>query len=295
MPQDEGPRASHLILQPFPLRVQVRLLRVTTPANATAKSPAAAVNRGRVSQALRRTSAHCSYIKLSEGGSPLRVRVAALLLLVAGVCLTGPVAADAPTAILVSDSAMVPVRAVFEWLNATVTYAGGRITAARGTDTVCLAVGSRQASVNGQAVVLPTSPMLRGGTTYVPLRFVAESMGAGVSYDAAVSRVVVTDGDRSLTIPVSVHISRVYLSTIRCSVCSQKHGNVQVVLGDGRNIELTSDGNASAPKLGFDGLTVGWLQGKHELVQDLAQYVVHELVIYRNGHVVRKIYGDRGA
>lgn len=130
----------------------------------------------------------------------MRTRAAAFLLLIVGcVC---PVAADAPAAVLVGDSAMVPMRAVFEWLNASVTYAGGRITAVRGEDSVSLTVGSRRASVNGRAFLLATSPTLRDGTTYVPLRFVAESMRAEVEYDKPGRKVVIRDAGRSLGIPI---------------------------------------------------------------------------------------------
>ncbi|WP_164763090.1 copper amine oxidase N-terminal domain-containing protein [Paenibacillus humicus] len=51
--------------------------------------------------------------------------------------------------------------------------------------------GSRTASVNGKPVPLDVSVVIRDGKTYVPVRFVSESMGAYVSYDSAKSRTVV--------------------------------------------------------------------------------------------------------
>ncbi|MCE5238828.1 copper amine oxidase N-terminal domain-containing protein [bacterium] len=114
------------------------------------------------------------------------------------ICLAIPAIPDSRAAFPVCDTAMVPMRAVFEGLGATVTYAGGRISAVRGTDTICLAVGSKEAWVNGRAVAQPTPPVLHDTITYVPLRFVAESLGAGVRYDGPNRRIVISDADRSL-------------------------------------------------------------------------------------------------
>ncbi len=51
--------------------------------------------------------------------------------------------------------------------------------------------GSRTASVNGKPVPLDVSVVIRNGKTYVPVRFVSESMGAYVAYDSAKSRTIV--------------------------------------------------------------------------------------------------------
>lgn len=128
-----------------------------------------------------------------------------LLLTAACLCQVGT--ADTPTAILVGDSAMVPMRAVFEWLNADIHYQSGRITAIRGTDTVSLAIGSRQATINGRPVTLAALPILRNGITYVPLRFVAESMGAGVEYDGARQRVTINRDGRTMILQIAARRS----------------------------------------------------------------------------------------
>ena len=48
-----------------------------------------------------------------------------------------------------------------------------------------LQIGSTQASVNGQRQYLDVAPFIVGATTYVPLRFIAQSLGANVGYDNA--------------------------------------------------------------------------------------------------------------
>src|ERR1700680_874750 len=73
----------------------------------------------------------------------------------------------------------VPLRGVFENMHATVVYTNGSIdaTAANGA-MVHLAIGSHDTMVNGKPVTLYYAPFLVGGRTLVPLRFIAESLGA---------------------------------------------------------------------------------------------------------------------
>jgi hypothetical protein len=77
----------------------------------------------------------------------------------------------------------VPLRAVFESLNAGVAYDNGTINATSGDKTVQVKIGSNEAIVGGQQEYLDAAPFLAGSTTMVPLRFVSEALGASVSYD----------------------------------------------------------------------------------------------------------------
>lgn len=83
----------------------------------------------------------------------------------------------------------VPLRGIFERLGAGVVYAAGTINATKGSATVSLHIGSTQATVNGQIQYLDVAPFIVGATTYVPLRFIAQSLGANVGYDES-TRVV---------------------------------------------------------------------------------------------------------
>ena len=58
--------------------------------------------------------------------------------------------------------------------------------------------GSKTALVDGKTVVLDSSPYLKDGITYLPLRFVASSLGSTVNYDAAAKRVSVLRGAKLL-------------------------------------------------------------------------------------------------
>ncbi len=130
--------------------------------------------------------------------------VACPIVLAACLLAVGLASAQEPTGVYAGNTVLVPMRSVFEWLGASVTYKGGHIKAVRGGRSVALQVGSRQATVGGQPLELAAAPALRGGTTYVPLRFVAESMGASVAYQRERSRAMVVEGGRSLPIHVSL-------------------------------------------------------------------------------------------
>jgi hypothetical protein len=85
----------------------------------------------------------------------------------------------------------VPLRGIFERLGATVVYAAGTINATKGPITVSLHIGSTQAVVGGQPQTLDVAPFIVGATTYVPLRFIAQSLGAQVGYDANTQTVAI--------------------------------------------------------------------------------------------------------
>ena len=79
----------------------------------------------------------------------------------------------------------VPLRGVFERLGASVVYANGTINAQGNGHAVSLHIGSTQATVDGQPQTLDVAPFIVGASTYVPLRFVSQALGASVNYDAA--------------------------------------------------------------------------------------------------------------
>ncbi len=79
----------------------------------------------------------------------------------------------------------VPLRGVFENLGATVVYANGTINATGRGHTVSLHINSQAATVDGQQQTLDVAPFIIGASTYVPLRFVSQALGATVNFDGA--------------------------------------------------------------------------------------------------------------
>ena len=88
----------------------------------------------------------------------------------------------------------VPLRGVFERLGATVVYQNGAIAATRGATTISLQVGSTNATVNGTATTLDSAPFTVGARVLVPLRFVAQALGATVNYDGSARTVAIAQG-----------------------------------------------------------------------------------------------------
>ncbi len=88
----------------------------------------------------------------------------------------------------------VPLRGVFETLGASVVYANGVINATGNGKTISLKVGSNQAIVNGQPQYLDVAPFMIGSRTLVPLRFVAQALGASVNWEPNANSVIITGG-----------------------------------------------------------------------------------------------------
>ncbi|WP_227872159.1 stalk domain-containing protein [Paenibacillus albus] len=65
-----------------------------------------------------------------------------------------------------------------------------------------LKLGSKSAKVDGKPYSLDVAPVLLNGTTYLPLRFISEAMGAQVSWDPALKRVSVLRGSKLLEMRV---------------------------------------------------------------------------------------------
>src|ERR1700676_468456 len=79
----------------------------------------------------------------------------------------------------------VPLRGVFEQLGASVVYQSGIINATGRGHNISLKIGSQQATVDGQQQNVDVAPFIIGASTYVPLRFVSQALGATVNYDGA--------------------------------------------------------------------------------------------------------------
>ena len=88
----------------------------------------------------------------------------------------------------------VPLRGVFERLGASVVYQNGLINATGNGRNISLHIGSTQATVNGQTQTLDVAPFLIGSRTLVPLRFVAQALGAAVDWNNSTSTVTITGG-----------------------------------------------------------------------------------------------------
>ena len=61
---------------------------------------------------------------------------------------------------------------------------------------IVLTIGSRTAYVNGTTIILDSPPFIgEDGRTMVPVRFIADTMGADIGWDAATLTVTITPPD----------------------------------------------------------------------------------------------------
>lgn len=86
---------------------------------------------------------------------------------------------------LKNNSVLVPFRVIFEKLGLQVAYDAktGSITGTNNTLTMSLKIGSNRATLNGTVKKMTTAPISSGGTTYIPLRFIAEATGGTAAWD----------------------------------------------------------------------------------------------------------------
>lgn len=98
--------------------------------------------------------------------------------------------------IIRGNRTMLPVRFVAENLGAAVEWDGATSTATVKTDDVeiKIVIGKTSATVNGEAVALDAPAFIENNRTYMPVRFVAENLGATVEWDGATSTATITLG-----------------------------------------------------------------------------------------------------
>lgn len=96
--------------------------------------------------------------------------------------------------LIMSGTTLVPMRAIFTALGAEVAWESETmtVTARKGDMTVVLQIGACAGRVNDREVALAHRAQLVEGTTYVPLRFVSEALGAQVGWDGK-RRIVTID------------------------------------------------------------------------------------------------------
>lgn len=137
----------------------------------------------------------------------------AILLLAGFLCLLGiavmgesiikvtvngtPVISD-QSPVIINGRTLVPLRGIFEALDIDPVWDGKTSTVTAGDKNVSLklVIGSKSALVNNQVVQLDEPAIIIQGRTLVPARFIAETFGATVTWDAKTSTVVINTGEK---------------------------------------------------------------------------------------------------
>ena len=88
------------------------------------------------------------------------------------------------SATILNDRTLVPIRFIAESLGATVKWDETQmVTITMGSTTILIKVDSNVAKVNGTNVTLDQSAIVLNDRTMVPIRFIAENLGAAVDWD----------------------------------------------------------------------------------------------------------------
>lgn len=104
-----------------------------------------------------------------------------------------PLSFDVPPTIINSRT-MVPLRAIFEAIGAEVIWNGAArtVTGIKGSMAVVLKIDNTDAAVNNEHKLLDAPPVIIDGRTLVPVRFISESLGADVNWDAPTRTVIIS-------------------------------------------------------------------------------------------------------
>lgn len=94
--------------------------------------------------------------------------------------------------IIRNDRVLVPFRAIFEALNASVQWndTTKTVSAQRDNTSILLQINSKEVSLNNQSKTIDVAPIIHNSRTMVPIRFVSESLGEQVFWDE-VNRIAV--------------------------------------------------------------------------------------------------------
>lgn len=95
--------------------------------------------------------------------------------------------------IIENDRTLVPLRAIFEALDATVGWDGETytVTATKGETTMALTIGETAYTVNNEAKEMDVPAKIENDRTLVPLRVVSETLGCEVNWNAETYEVAV--------------------------------------------------------------------------------------------------------
>ena len=158
--------------------------------------------------------------------------------------------------VMVNNRVMVPLRGVFEKMNASVEYdqATHTVTTQSGGDNIQLTLGSKMAMVNGSNLAIEVAPYTKDGSTMVPLRFISEAMKAEVDWvDATQSVEILTK--TKIGAPMDMpgfNTVRMLVGTVVPFKLNQVLGSQVSRIGDPFKAILDTQGNAD-----YQGLPSG--------------------------------------
>lgn len=183
--------------------------------------------------------------------------------------------------IIINDRTMLPARFVAESLGAEVRWDAltRSATIVKGNRSIVLTIDSDTATVDGHRVKLDSPAVIRQNRTYTPVRFIAEALGASVTW-VAEQRQVVLDTEGYVATAVS---------------------EVQHINYGAQGVDVTADNNIFLPKLtknsadaaAFNAkILAAYAERNAWMVYDISyQYSVFDGLV---GIIITKISGPAG-
>ncbi len=88
--------------------------------------------------------------------------------------------------VVINDRTMLPMRSIFEALDAQITWDEGTntVTAVKNDKNISLTIGNKIAKVDGLVKEMEVPPILKDDRTLVPVRFISEALNSKVDWDA---------------------------------------------------------------------------------------------------------------
>ena len=96
---------------------------------------------------------------------------------------------------IINGRTLVPMRSIFEAMGAMVEWDGytQTVTGTKDSKVIRLQIGNSKANINEVSVKLDTPATIINGRTFVPVRFIAESLGSKVNWDDKTRTVIIND------------------------------------------------------------------------------------------------------
>ncbi len=147
---------------------------------------------------------------------------------------------------MINNRTMVPVRAIFEALDATVGWddATQTVTSQRGNTKISLTINDNKLYKNGEAIELDVAAKLIGKRTLVPVRAISEAYGCQVDWNGGLNTVVIVSD------LANVEITKINDQSVSVGYFNFCMYNVEINLANSLNTTLEDFDSMWTSKLG---------------------------------------------
>ena len=161
--------------------------------------------------------------------------------------------------IISNERTLVPLRAIFEALSATVDWNGETqtVTSTRGNISVSLTINSKKMTKNGKEITLDVPAYLIGNRTLVPVRAIAEAFNCNVDWNGETQTVTINDKPEQEEQPTISELNHTYTT---------QYGTVNAV---------------TCPKFSFD-YSDNWTITKEDVVKGWQQGFLENVFLQNN-------------